>query len=572
MIEEEASDAVAALHDLSATDLIAGFRARQFSPSEVLDDVLAHIAQWEPHIKALYAFDPEGARAAAKASSERWQKGEAMGPLDGIPVTIKDNIATKGVPLPLGTAALKLVPAQADAPPAARLREAGAIIFSKTTMPDFGMLSSGLSSFHPLTRNPWDLRQNPGGSSAGAGAACAAGYGPLHLGTDIGGSVRLPAGWCGLVGLKPSLGRVPIDPPYVGRVAGPITRTVDDAALMMSVMAKPDRRDGMSLPANDIHWKTLDKPSRKLRIGLLLDLGVGQTLEQDVRDVAVKAAKAFEATGAAVSEVKGGVLTREMLDGLDNFWRARLWDDLSKLSAAERDKTLPYILRWAEAGAKLSGVDVIRGFNATMAIRAAAAKLFADIDYLISPVSPVVKFAAELAAPLNDPDRPFEHIAYTVPWNMAENPAISINGGYDADGFPIGLQIIGRRFDDLGVLSMAKAFESLRGPQRRWPSVPKECGSLASSWPGLSRPSTPYFDEKTWMPGTRPGMTASLWSACSESYAALAFRLANASRISGRRSLPKYMSVLSRKIVGEPNPPRAITSSVLALSASLIDC
>ena len=472
MSEEEASDAVTALHDLSATDMIAGFRARQFSPSDVFDDLLAHIALWEPHIKALYAFDPDGARAAAKASTERWQQGEPIGPLDGVPVTIKDNIATKGVAVPLGTATTKLVPAEADAPPVARLREAGSIIFSKTTMPDFGMLSSGLSSFHPLTRNPWDLRQNPGGSSAGAGAASAAGYGPLHLGTDIGGSVRLPACWCGLVALKPSLGRVPIDPPYVGRVAGPMTRTVDDAALMMSVMAKPDRRDGMSLPPNDIHWKTLDKPSRKLRIGLLLDAGIGQALEKDVRDVAVRAAKAFEGAGAIVSDVKG-IMTRELLDGLDNFWRARLWDDLSKLSAAERGKTLPYILNWAEAGAKLSGVDVISGFNSTMAIRAAAAKLFADIDYVISPVSPVVKFAAELASPLNDPDRPFEHIAYTVPWNMAENPAVSINGGYDGEGFPIGVQIIGRRFDDLGVLGMAKAFETLRGPQRPWPSPPR---------------------------------------------------------------------------------------------------
>src|SRR3984957_1568987 len=472
MSEEEASDAVTALHDLSATDMIAGFRARQFSPSDVFDDLLAHIALWEPHIKALYAFDPDGARAAAKASTERWQQGEPIGPLDGVPVTIKDNIATKGIAVPLGTATTKLVPAEADAPPVARLREAGSIIFSKTTMPDFGMLSSGLSSFHPLTRNPWDLRQNPGGSSAGAAAAGAAGYGPLHLGTDIGGSVRLPACWCGLVALKPSLGRVPIDPPYVGRVAGPMTRTVDDAALMMSVMAKPDRRDGMSLPPNDIHWKALDKPPRKLRIGLLLDLGVGQSLEKEVRDVVVKAAKAFEGAGAVVSDVKG-ILTREMLDGLDNFWRARLWDDLSRLSAAERSKTLPYILNWAEAGAKLSGVDVIRGFNATMAIRAAAAKLFHDIEYVISPVSPVVKFAAEFAAPLNDPDHPFEHITYTVPWNMAENPAVSINGGYDADGFPIGVQIIGRRFDDLGVLGMAKAFETLRGPQRPWPSPPK---------------------------------------------------------------------------------------------------
>jgi aspartyl-tRNA(Asn)/glutamyl-tRNA(Gln) amidotransferase subunit A len=252
-----------------------------------------------------------------------------------------------------------------------------------------------------------------------------------------------------------------------------MTRTVDDAALMMSVLSRPDRRDGMSLPPNDINWKALDKPMRKLRIGLMLDPGTGQALEQDVRDVAVKAAKAFESAGAVVTEVDG-MMTREMLEGLDNFWRARMWDDLSRLTPAERVKGLPYILKWAEAGAKLSGVDVIRGFNVTMAIRSAAAKLFCELDYVVSPVSPVVNFAAELAAPLNDPARPFEHIAYTVPWNMSENPAASINGGFNAKGFPIGVQIIGRRFDDLGVLGMAKAFEGLRGPQKPWPKPPKK--------------------------------------------------------------------------------------------------
>jgi aspartyl-tRNA(Asn)/glutamyl-tRNA(Gln) amidotransferase subunit A len=472
MHKSASEEVVTPLHDLSAVDLIAGFRARQFSPSEVLEDVLAHVAVWEPHIKALYAFDPEGARTVAKASTERWHKGEPIGSLDGVPVTIKDNIATKGVPVPLGAATTKLVPSPVDAPPAARLREVGAVIFSKTTMPDYGMLSSGLSSFHPLTRNPWDLSKNPGGSSSGAAAAGAAGYGPLHLGTDIGGSVRLPACWCGLVALKPSLGRIPVDPPYVGRVAGPMTRTVDDAALMMSVLSKPDRRDGMSLPPNDINWKALDKSPRKLRIGLMLDLGVGQALEQEVRDVVVKAVRAFEAAGAVVTEVPG-ILTREMLDGLDNFWRARAWDDLSRLTPDERAKALPYIYKWAETGAKLSGVEVVRGFNATMAIRAAAAKLFAELDYVISPVSPVVNFAAEFAAPINDPDKPFEHICYTVPWNMAENPAASINGGYDKKGFPIGVQIVGRRFDDIGVLGMAKTFETLRGPQKPWPKAPK---------------------------------------------------------------------------------------------------
>ncbi|MBB1092183.1 amidase [Rhodopseudomonas palustris] len=461
-----------ALHALSATELLAGYYAKQFSPLDVIDDVIAQIARWEPHVKALYAFDPDGARAVAKASTERWRNSDPIGPLDGVPVTIKENFATQGTPVPLGAATTRLAPAPADAPPSARLRETGAVIYSKTTMPDFGMLSSGLSSFHGITRNPWDLTQNTGGSSSGAGAAGAAGYGPLHLGSDIGGSVRLPANWCGLFALKPSLGRVPIDPPYVGRCAGPMTRTVDDAALMMSVLSQPDARDGMSLPPHDFAWHDLAIDLRGKKLGLITDLGFGLALEDEVRDVVVKAARAFEAQGAIVQEVQLG-FTRAMMDGLDNFWRARLWDDLAQFSDEQRSQVLPYIYRWAERGAQLTGVEVMRGFNMTMAVRAIGAKLFADIDYLISPVAPVVSFPADRASPLDDPDKPFDHILYTVPWNMAENPAASINGGYSAKGFPIGVQIVGRRFDDLGVLKMAKAFEGLRGRQLAWPEPPR---------------------------------------------------------------------------------------------------
>ena len=213
-----------ALHDLAATELVSLYRKRELSPVEVTEAVLARIAVWEPHIKATWALDPEAARAAARASEARWAKGEPLGPIDGVPSTIKENIATRGTPVPVGTAASLLVPAAHDAPPAARMREAGAVILGKTTMPDYGMLSSGLSSFHALSRNPWDLSKGPGGSSAGAGAAVAAGYGPLHVGTDIGGSLRLPAAWCGIFTLKPSLGRIPFDPPFAGRCAGPMTR------------------------------------------------------------------------------------------------------------------------------------------------------------------------------------------------------------------------------------------------------------------------------------------------------------------------------------------------------------
>jgi aspartyl-tRNA(Asn)/glutamyl-tRNA(Gln) amidotransferase subunit A len=459
------------LHDLSAVELLQRYRAKALAPSEVFGAVEKHIARWEPHLKALYHYEPEAARKEAAASTERWARGAPLGRLDGVPVTVKENIASKGVPMPLGTAAMPLTPMAQDAPPTARLRETGAIIFSKTTMPDYGMTSSGVSSFHPLTRNPWNLTKNPGGSSAGAGAAGAAGYGPLHVGTDIGGSVRLPAGWCGLVGLKPSLGRVPIDPPYVARCAGPMTRTVDDSALMMSVLSGPDHRDGMSLPVQEIDWLNLSSSPKGKRVGLLLDAGTGMPVDPEIKTAVERVAKFFADEGGIVEPVQG-VMSRAILDGLDTFFRARSWGDIEPMPAEQRAKIHPYTRQWAEGGAQLSGVDVIRGFNQTMELRRLAALLFGKIDYIVSPTAPVPAFAAERASPGDDPEHPFEHICFTVPWNFTEQPAISINAAFTKTGLPIGVQIVGRRFDDHGVLKMAKAWEIARGPIRNWPKAP----------------------------------------------------------------------------------------------------
>jgi Asp-tRNA(Asn)/Glu-tRNA(Gln) amidotransferase A subunit family amidase len=453
--------------DLAARDLLDAYARRRLSPVEVMRAVIERVEAYEPKLQALYAFDPDGALRDARASEERWQRGE-VGALDGVPATVKDNIATRGTPLPLGTAARVLEPAPEDAPPAARLREAGAVIFAKTTMPDYGMLSSGLSSFHPLTRNPWDLTRNPGGSSAGAGAAAAAGYGPLHLGTDIGGSIRLPAGWCGIVGLKPSLGRVPIDPPYFGRVAGPMTRHVEDAALMMRELSRPDWRDHMSLPHQDLPWLDLRIEVRGLRIGVMMEAGVGLPLDPEIRAAVEAAARAFEAAGA-VLEPMPPFLTREMLDGLDAFWRQRAWADIGALDEERQDSILPYIRVWAEGGRNLTGEQVYHGMHQMMVMRQAAVRACRPYDFVISPVAPVSAYEAELASPIDDPMQPFEHIGYTVAFNMSEQPAASVNAGYTREGLPIGLQIIGARFDDLGVLRLSRAFEDLRGPQKPWP-------------------------------------------------------------------------------------------------------
>ena len=467
-------------HDFTAHQLLAGFRAREFSPVDVMQELLAHVGHWEPHIAATWLLRPEAALAQARASQARWLRGEPCGALDGVPVTLKDNIATAGDPVPLGTRAVPLLPALADAPPAARVREAGAVVWCKTTMPDYGMLSSGLSTFHRLSRNPWDLALTPGGSSAGAGAAAAAGYGPLHLGTDIGGSIRLPAAWCGIVGLKPSLGRVPIDPPYMGRAAGPMARSVQDAALLMQALAHPDARDCMSLPPQAIDWSLAwrqDKPLKGLRIGLLLEAGCGLPVEPAIRVAIEHAAHLFEAQGAVVTPLVP-FMTPDLLAGLDHFWRMRSLLDLDALSAPARASVLPVIRDWADSARTMSGADVFRAYSATHTTRVATCQAMQGLDYVISPVSPNAPAPADWPSPTNDPLRGLEHIGFTVPFNMGEQPAISVNCGYmDSPAtpgavLPIGLQIAGQRFDDLGVLQMARAFEQLRGPQRDWPQAP----------------------------------------------------------------------------------------------------
>ena len=456
------------LHTFSAGQLSAAFAARQLSPLEVTQAVIAQIERREPDLCALYAYQPDDALAQARASEARWRRGEPLSPIDGVPGTLKENIATRGCAMPVGTAATVLAPMADDAPPAARWREAGLVLLAKTTMPDYGMLSSGLSSFHKLARNPWDTRMNPGGSSAGAAAAAAAGYGPLHVGTDIGGSIRLPAGWCGLVGFKPSLGRIPIKPPYAGRVAGPMTRTVEDAAWLMTLLSKPDWRDTMSLPYQSIPWLALDREVRGLKIGLQMDAGWGLGVEPETRAAIEAAALAFEAAGAIV-EPLAPFSTRAMIDGLDRFWRMRSYLDMQALPAERQAQVLPYIRDWVATGANLTAAEVFRGYSQMGQFRDAAVAACRPYDFVLSPVSPVPSYPAEWASPVNDPALPFEHIAFTLPYNMSEQPAVSVHCGFTVAGLPIGLQIVGQRHDDLGVLQLARAWEQLRETMRPWP-------------------------------------------------------------------------------------------------------
>ncbi len=462
-----------AIHALSARELSSAYRAKELSPVEVTQAALARIPAWEPKINAMYVVDTEGALAQARASEVRWQAGAPFGPLDGVPITIKDNIAVKGFATPVGTAAGDMTPSPADAPPSARAREAGCVIIGKTTMPDYGMLVSGVSSLHGVTRNPWNLARNPGGSSAGAGASLVAGYTPVALGTDIGGSVRLPASYNGIFALKPSLGRVPVHPPFLGRTTGPMSRTVADAALLLTVLTKPDARDYMCLPYQEIDWPAVTSGDaatavRGKKLGLLLDIGAGMPLQPAVRDAIVAAAGLFEQAGAIVVPVEA-FLDGGIAAAIDGFFQARLLADIQKLPPERQAKALPFIVAWCRRAGRLSAVDAANNLQLVMSMREKAVAATEPYDFLIAPVSPITAYGAEEATPGNNPDKPFEHIAFTVPFNMSEQPAASICAGYDADGMPIGLQIIGHRFDDTGVMRMAAAYEAMRPAPRPWP-------------------------------------------------------------------------------------------------------
>jgi aspartyl-tRNA(Asn)/glutamyl-tRNA(Gln) amidotransferase subunit A len=457
-----------ALYDLSAEALSRAYRAGELSPVEVTRACLARIDAWEGKLNAMYIVSAEGALGQAAESETRWRAGMPFSALDGVPITIKDNIAVADLAAPLGTAAGDMSPCAQDAPPVARVREAGCVFLGKTTMPDYGMLVSGVSSLHGVTRNPWNPTRNPGGSSSGAGAGMAAGYAPLALGTDIGGSVRLPAAYNGVFGLKPSLGRVPISPPFLGRVVGPITRTVGDAALMMAALAQPDVRDFMALPNEKIAWGSLDTDIAGVRLGLVLDIGVGTKPQPAVRAAIEAAAAAFAGAGAIVEPVAPFVAP-EMMAGLDRFFQARQWAEVEVLAPEQRAKILPFILAWCRRAEKLTAADAARNFALVMQIREKAVAATAPYDFLISPTSPITAYSATEATPGDDPEKPFEHIAFTAPFNMSEQPAASLCAGYDADGLPIGVQIVGHRFDDLGVLRMARTYETLRPPPRPWP-------------------------------------------------------------------------------------------------------
>jgi aspartyl-tRNA(Asn)/glutamyl-tRNA(Gln) amidotransferase subunit A len=257
----------------------------------------------------------------------------------------------------------------------------------------------------------------------------------------------------------------------MGRVVGPMTRSVADAALLMNVIARPDARDFMSLPYQELNFG-LPQPRapKDIRIGFLPDMGVGLHVQPPVRAAAEAAATALAGAGCAVESVRS-FLTEEMLDGVCRFFEARSYHDFMNLSAGKREKVLPFIAEWCSwRAAAFSGRDVMQAYALVMAMREAAVASAQSYDFILSPVSPILAYEAELPAPGNDPRDALPHIAFTVPYNMSEQPAASVNWSYSGEGLPIGVQVIGQRFDDAGVLRLASLLETLRPKQRPWPT------------------------------------------------------------------------------------------------------
>ena len=457
---------------LPATELARRYAEGTLSPVEVVSDVAEIVAARELELNAFWVHDLDAARVAAVASERRWRDGIPLGPIDGIPATVKENLPRAGIPMPAGNAGVTATVPDRSCPVVERIEESGGIVLGSTVMPDWGMLSSGVSSRHGITRSPWDTALTTGGSSSGAGAAAAAGYAPLHVGTDIGGSIRLPGTWLGLTTLKPSAGRVPLDTPYLGRVAGPITRSAPDAALLMSVISRPDPRDWTSLPpveiAPTLNGAELDVAV--LTVGVHLDAGCGRAVDPQIRAAVEQAAVVFEDAGATLVRI-GPFMRQEWLEDLDQFWRVRSLVELESLDTDARERVLPFIRRWVEAARDIDGRAVMRDYGSIMAVQQATVAATEGCDLVLSPVAPMSAFPAEWPMPWGEGDEAMSHIGFTAPYNLSGQPAGTTNCGFTGDGRTIGLQVSGRRFDDVGVLRALEWFELRRDPDLtpRWP-------------------------------------------------------------------------------------------------------
>jgi aspartyl-tRNA(Asn)/glutamyl-tRNA(Gln) amidotransferase subunit A len=426
-----------------------------------------------PRLNAYCTVTADAARTAARAAEAAVFRGDPLGPLCGVPFSVKDLVITRGVRTAFGSRIYEHHIPDEDAPVVERLCTAGAIMVGKTTTPEFGWKGATDSPLTGISRNPWDLTKTPGGSSGGAAAAVAAGLAPLAVGTDGGGSIRIPASFCGVFGLKPTCGLVPVYPtPNTGTLShvGPMTRSVRDAALMLQVLAGPDDRDPLSFPATGIDFTDgLDDGIRGLRVAWSPTFGYAK-VAPEVRVLAEAAARRFQDFGCQVEEVE-----RAFADP-DPIWAPLFYAGvaarLEPFLAEWRDRIDPGLLEVVEEGNRLSGVELSKASFARAAFYQEVRQFFQRFDLLLSPTLAVPPFAAGMERP---PDYPagsrLSWVAFTYPFNLTGHPAATVPCGFTADGLPIGLQIVAGRLQDHLVLRASATFEAAMPWAEKRPAV-----------------------------------------------------------------------------------------------------
>jgi aspartyl-tRNA(Asn)/glutamyl-tRNA(Gln) amidotransferase subunit A len=450
---------------LSATELVALYHRKALSPVEATKATLARIERYGAQVNAYCHLDPDGGLAAARASEARWMAGAPAGLVDGVPIGVKDNILVAGMPARFGSRLTSSDPQAIDAPAVARLREQGAVVLGKTAMPEYGWKATSDSPLTGLTRNPWDVRMTTGGSSAGAVAACVLGMGALHLGTDGGGSIRIPAAFTGCFGVKPTRARVPAFPTSpLGTIAhhGPITRTVADAALAMAAIAAPDARDVYAWVSQPPDFRVgLDDGVRGLRVAFSPRLGFAPQVHPEIENAVATAARTFESLGAKVEEADPDI-GGDPIDTWNTFWWPAMLYQLKAFGDRSRDLSDPALL---SAAAQSHAVSV-SGFIRVQLERARLHNVFVrfheQYDLLLTPSLPLPAFeVGELVPPSGEWGTAWCNWApFSYLFNLTTQPAASVPCGLTKTGLPIGLQIVGPVGADALVLRAARAFEA----------------------------------------------------------------------------------------------------------------
>lgn len=460
---------------LSAVRLREHFAAGSLRPSEVVESLLARIRRYDGAINSFTRLTAERALGAARAADERWRLGRPRGPFDGVPFSAKDTLMVEGEPFRRGSRATSDKPAAASAPVVDRVLEQGGCLLGITTTPEFGVGPITISPLTGITRNPWDPSRNSGGSSGGAAAGVAAGFCPVALATDAGGSTRIPAGFCGVVGIKPTGGRVPTWPPNVaGALSAPgvIARTVEDAALLLETVAWPDPRDVECAPPPAAGWLQRPAGLEGLRVAVSLDLGYAQRVQPEVAAAIRAAADCIADLGVEVVEADPPI--ESPLETFNTLFRAGFGYALRGFTAEQRSLVGDTLKDVAERGAAIGLHDYLAAQDARRELAARFVGFFQDYDLLLTPMTSVTAFAADRWVPegyedLGDP-RAWTPFGYPV--NLIQSPAVTLPCGLSSEGLPIGLQIIAPRFGEASMLALARAYEDARSLALPWANLP----------------------------------------------------------------------------------------------------